>query len=108
MTTLYAIIFILGTISSRTIIVGARTGMIERRIILVVIGTLANLLTLSLIVWGFASLPWPWATAVTVIGFLSSAIVSNGNHAKWARLSPLLNLIVVIGGAYLWMERWPF
>jgi len=81
---------------------------VERRILLVLIGTLANLLTLSLIIWGFTTLSWTWAAAVTVIGLLSSAIVTNNNHTKWARLSPLLNLIVVIGGAYLWIERWPF
>lgn len=108
MTVLYAILFILGAISGRAVIVGARMGLVERRVLLVLIGTLANLLTLSLIVWGFATLPWPWATAVTVIGFLSSAIVTGRNHAKWARLGPLLNLIVVIGGAYLWFARWPF
>lgn len=108
MTPLYAILFILGAISGRAVIVGARGDIVERRIILVVLGTFANVLTLSLIVWGFATLEWPWATAVTVVGLLSSAIVTNTNYAKWARLSPLLNLLVTLGGAYLWIYRWPF
>lgn len=108
MTWLYVILFILGAISGRSVIVGARGGIVERRIILVAISTLANILTLSLIVWGFATLEWPWATAVTVIGLTSSAIVTNASYPRWSRLSPLLNLLVTLGGGYLWIYHWPF
>jgi hypothetical protein len=108
MTILYTILFILGAISGRTVIVGARAGQIERRAILVIIGTLSNLLTLSLIIWGFATLEWPWATAVTVIGLTSTAVVTNSNQERWNRLSLLLNMQVTIGSGYLWIAHWPF
>lgn len=108
MTILYLVLFILGAISGRTVIIGARAGQIERRAILVIVGTLSNLLTLSLIIWGFATLEWPWALAVTVIGLTSSAIVTNSNHERWSRRSPLLNLLITIGSGYLWVFHWPF
>ena len=108
MTILYTVLFVLGAISGRTVIVGARAGQIERCAILVIIGTLSNLLTLSLIIWGFATLEWPWATAVTVIGLTSTAVVTNSNQERWNRLSPLLNMLVTIGSGYLWIVRWPF
>ena len=107
MTILYTVLFILGAISGRTVIVGARAGQIERRAILVIIVTLSNLLTRSLMIWGFATLEWPWATAVTVIGLTSTAVVTNSNQERWNRLSPLHTLLVTIVSGNLWLPHGP-
>ena len=105
----FALIFVLGMLASRIVLVGTRGGIQQRNVVLALIGMIATFVTLSLVVWGFASLAWYWPIATFVAGsVIIGLIVTRSNWGAWFAASPFLDVIAGAGGLYLWIWHWPF
>lgn len=105
----YVAVFLVGMVTSRIAIVGARGGVQHRGLARSALGALATIVTLSLVIWGFVALPWYWPVALFVGGsVLAALIVTRNNWTGWFSASAVLDVIAAVGGLYLWMRHWPF
>jgi hypothetical protein len=107
--------FFAGIIPSRIATVAPRSGIgrpataLPRMMLGIGLGGLAVAISLSLAGWGFASLPWYLAVGLFLAGHLVTAVlVTPGNWLGWYRSTPILEVIAVAGGLYLWICHWPF
>lgn len=106
---IFAAVFFVGALGSRPALVGARGGVQQRNVAYSFIGAVAVFVTLSLIIWGFVSLPWYWPVCTFVVSsILAALLVTRSNWSTWFSIAPLLNLIAAGGGLYLWVQHWPF
>lgn len=109
MLAVYVVVFLVGIVTSRVAIVGARGGIEHRVLARSALGALATMVTLSLIVWGVVALSWYWPVALFVGGsVLAAFIVTRSNWAGWFSVSAVLDAIAAAGGLYLWIWHWPF
>jgi hypothetical protein len=69
----------------------------------------ATFVTISLIVWGFATLRWYVPIGLFLAGHLLAAVtVTRSNWTVWMPFSVLLQAVALAGGLYLWIWHWPF
>lgn len=105
----YVLLLFLGLIVSRLSLVGMRLGVHLFNIIIGLIGLIGTFATLSLLVWGFASLPWNWPVGAFLVGsWLANLVVTDANFHVWYAVSPLPDILVVIGSLHFWVWYWPF
>jgi hypothetical protein len=102
---IYFVLLILGLLSSRTTLVGARGG--HRDHSLTVLISLAGLgATLSLIVWGFIHLKWYWPVAAFAVGtVVAGLLVSRSSWAGLSGLRPIFDIAVIAGAVYFWFWK---
>lgn len=105
----YVIILVCGILGSRTALVGARGGVQRRNVALAFLGMAATFISLSLIVWGFAALPWYWPVGTFLAAStLSGMIITRTNWGTWFFVAPILDIVAATGGLFLWIKHSPF
>lgn len=109
MGTVFSVFLVIGILSGRVSLVGARRGIQHRNVFRAFIAALATFVSLSLIVWGFATLPWYWPLAIFLIAsFCSGLVITRRNWPTWFSIAAILDAIAAAGGLYLWIWHWPF
>jgi hypothetical protein len=105
----YVAIFFVGLASSRTMFIAKRGGIEHWNATRTVLGAAAVTVLVSLLFWGFASLPWYLPVCVFLVGNIGAGLlISRANWPAWFSASAVLDVIVVAGGLYLWIWHWPF
>lgn len=105
----YVPALLIGLMASRLSLVGSQRGLYQYNIGTSLIGVLASALTLTMLVWGFASLPWYWPVGTFLLGsWLANLVITNKNFHVWYAFSPLPDILVIVGGLHFWMWYWPF
>ncbi len=79
----------------------------------VILNAVASWAGVSTAVWGFLTVPWYWTVLAIVAGYALSYGVIGGSQLSHERrmlalLSPVLDILLLITVAYLWIWRWPF
>jgi len=105
----YVSLLCVGLISSRLSLVGMQRGVHHFNMIIGLIGLIATFATLTLIVWGFAFLPWYLPGGAVLTGScIANFIVTNANFHDWYAVSPIPDLITIFGSVHIWVWYWPF
>ena len=100
-TIIFVVAMVLGIVSSRVTLVGARGGVMSDGIWRAGLGAALTVVVFSLFVWGFSSLSWYWPIIAFAIGTVICAIVVT--LPSWPALyaiQPALDAVVIgLGGS---------
>ena len=93
---LYAAILILGSVSYRVFLIGARGGFVPEGLVETGIITLGAITVLSMFIWGFASLIWYWPPAFFLLGVIIAALtVTRSTWLFWYGAKPIIDMLII-------------
>lgn len=102
-------VLLIGLIATRISLIAVQRRLYRYNIRMSLIGMLASTMTLTILVWGSASLPWYWPVGAFLVGsWLANLVVTNANFQVWYAVSPLPDILVIIGTLHFWIYSWPF
>lgn len=104
---IYLIVTLLGMLSTRASLVAMRGGWASTNLLVAILGLVGSFGTIALLIWGFFQFAWYWPIIIFVVGSIMQGImISRSNLPFWLMLAPVLDLVVLVGGAWLiWFAR---
>lgn len=104
---IYVIVVLLGMMGTRASLVAMRGGATSTSLLRAILGFVGTFGTIALLIWGFFQFPWYWPVGIFVIGsVLQGFLIGRSNLPTWIMIAPILDAIVLIGGAWLiWLAR---